>query len=53
MFTRVKVINGKNYYYLVESKRDGDKVSQRVVRYLGTSRPSPSIMADILKVVKG
>jgi len=39
MFIRVKTIKNKDYYYLVENKRDGDKVKQKVVKYLGTTRP--------------
>jgi hypothetical protein len=50
MFIRAKVINGKNYYYLVQNRRYGDKVKQRVVRYLGTTKPNPQAIADALKV---
>jgi hypothetical protein len=50
MFIRAKTINGKNYYYLVENRWDGEKVKQKVVRYLGTTKPNPQIIADALKV---
>lgn len=34
-FVREKEINGKKYLYLVKSIRNGDKVRQKVLRYLG------------------
>ncbi len=36
MFIRAKFINGRNYYYLVESKRLGGRVVQRALAYLGS-----------------
>ncbi|MGH9896281.1 MAG: IS1634 family transposase, partial [bacterium] len=36
-FIRAKKRGDKTYYYLVEGIRDGDRVKQRVIRYLGTS----------------
>jgi len=38
-FVRVKWIRGNKYYYLVESRREGKNVKQRVLKYLGTSIP--------------
>ena len=35
-FVRTKKQGNKIYYYLVESKRDGKKVRQKVIKYLGT-----------------
>lgn len=36
-FIRTKKIKGKNYYYVVEGKRDEEgKVKQKVIKYLGT-----------------
>jgi len=36
-FVRAKKIKGKNYYYIVEGKRDEEgKVKQKVIKYLGT-----------------
>jgi len=35
MFTRSKIVDGKKYYYLVESYREGGKVRQRTLAYLG------------------
>lgn len=34
-FVRTKTIKGNTYYYLVEGVRDGAKVRQRVLLYLG------------------
>ena len=39
MFKRIKTINGKKYRYLVENVRDGHKVKQKVVKYLGPVDP--------------
>ena len=38
-FIRVKYIAGRPYYYLVRSVREGGKVKQKVVKYLGTRKP--------------
>jgi len=34
-FIREKEINGRKYLYLVRSERIGDKVRQKVVKYIG------------------
>jgi len=39
-FIRKKKISGQTYYYLVESKRDGKKVRQKVIKYLGKKKLS-------------
>lgn len=36
VFIRKKVRNGNTYYYIVETKREGNKVSQKVIYYIGT-----------------
>ena len=36
-FIRAKKRGDKTYYYLVENKREGKKVNQKVLKYLGTS----------------
>jgi len=36
-FIRAKKRGDKTYYYLVENKREGKKVRQKVLKYLGTS----------------
>jgi len=48
MFIRMKTIKGKRYYYLVENKRYGHVVKQRVVSYLGKSVP-PGLLEGILR----
>lgn len=36
-YIRAKKIKGKNYYYIVEGKRDEEgKVKQKVILYMGT-----------------
>lgn len=53
-YIRAKKRNGKTYYYLVEGVREGNKVRQKVLQYLGTSKeiktPKKSIMLDELTV---
>jgi hypothetical protein len=39
-FIRKKTIKGNDYFYEVESIRDGDKVRQKVIKYLGTTKPT-------------
>ena len=39
-FIRTKRQGSRVYYYLVESKRDGNKVRQKVIKYLGTEPPT-------------
>jgi len=39
-FIRVKRHGNREYYYLVEGKRDGNKVRQKVIKYLGTQPPT-------------
>ena len=34
-FVRVKRFGNREYYYLVEGKREGKKVRQKVIKYLG------------------
>ena len=38
-YTRIKTISGHDYKYVVEGKRDGDSVQQKVVAYLGPVNP--------------
>ena len=38
-YTRIKIINGKSYKYLVAGKRVDGKVQQKVVKYLGPVNP--------------
>jgi len=39
-FIRVKRFGNRKYYYLVEGKREGKKVRQKVLKYLGTEPPT-------------
>jgi len=39
-FIRVKRHGTREYYYLVEGKREGKKVRQKVIKYLGTEPPT-------------
>jgi len=39
MFERIMTIKSKQYRYLVENVRDGLKVKQKVVKYLGPVDP--------------
>ena len=37
-YIRTKKVKGKNYYYIVEGKRDKEgKVKQKVIKYLGNT----------------
>jgi hypothetical protein len=39
-YVRVQKRGKRSYFYLVRSERNGDRVRQKVIRYLGTTRPS-------------
>ena len=45
-FIRTKKINGKTYYYLVESIRVDGKIKQKVVKYIGKSKNLVSMIND-------
>lgn len=42
-FIREKEINGNRYLYLVKSIREGDRVRQKVIKYIG---PKSEISED-------
>ena len=50
-YVRTKRRGQKVYYYLVESKREGNKVRQQIIRYLGTKPPTEEELENILKEV--
>ena len=52
MFVRKKIIYGKTYYYLVENYREGNKVKQRVLKYIGDRKPTPDELEKMIKGVK-
>jgi len=39
-FIRSKRKGNRVYYYLVENRREGKKVRQKVIKYLGAERPT-------------
>lgn len=51
-YVRVKRRGNKSYYYLVESKREGKRVSQHIIRYLGTEPPTKEQLETLLREVK-
>lgn len=53
MFIRVKKFDKREYYYLVEGYREGGKVKQRVIKYLGKEKPTPGELEEIIKGIKG
>ena len=50
-YVRAKHRGQRVYYYLVESKREGNKIRQRIIRYLGTKPPTEEELENILKEV--
>jgi len=50
-YVRVKRRGDRNYYYLVQSKREGKKVRQHIIRYLGTQRPTKEQQEAIIREV--
>ena len=50
-YVRAKYRGQKVYYYLVESKREGKKVRQRIIRYIGTKPPTEEELENMLKEV--
>jgi hypothetical protein len=48
-FVRAKKFNGRIYYYLVENHWDHGKVRQKVLRYLGKTKPSPQALQQIMR----
>ena len=54
-FIRVKRRKDRNYYYLVENRREGKKVRQKVLKYLGASIPEDieSIKRELGKAKRG
>lgn len=48
-FIREKEINGRKYLYLVENKRIGDTVRQKVLRYIGPKSTTPNQQLEKIK----
>lgn len=53
VYIRSKKIKGNLYYYLVKSIREGDRVKQITLDYLGTEKPSSSEFIRLKKRYKG
>lgn len=51
MFVRSKKQGNKTYYYLVESKREGKRVIQKAIKYLGAEKPTPGELEDIIDII--
>jgi len=47
-FVRVKRQGNRSYYYLVESRREGPKVRQKVIKYLGATPPTKEELEAML-----
>jgi len=48
-FVRTKRKGNRIYYYLVENKREGKKVRQKVIKYLGTETPTKERIENIVE----
>ena len=51
-YVRVQKRGTRHYYYLVESEREGKKVRQKVLQYLGTVKPSQDSVDHIIDDIK-
>ena len=51
-FVRKQKRGNRSYYYLVESKRDGNKVKQINLQYLGIQKPSEEKIDIMIKQIK-
>jgi hypothetical protein len=48
-FVRTKRKGNRTYYYLVESRREGNKVRQKVIKYLGAEMPTKEQIETLRK----
>ena len=51
-YIRKKIVKGKEYWYLCKSVREGSKVRQEIIKYIGTQKPSPQEVENLKKGVK-
>ena len=51
-YIRVQKRGNRRYYYLVKSEREGSKVRQKVLQYLGTSKPSKDDVDAIITKIR-
>lgn len=49
MFVRKKTRGEKIYYYLVKSVRKGNKVRQKVIKYLGKKKPNKKEVNSLIE----
>ena len=49
VYIREKKQGKYSYYWLVESYREGSKVRQSVIKYLGKVKPSPEELEEIIR----
>ena len=47
-FVRTKRQGNRIYYYLVENKREGKKVRQKVIKYLGAEPPTKEQIENMI-----
>jgi len=52
VFVRTKRKGGGVYYYLVESKREGKKVRQKIIKYLGAEPPTKEQIESMIRRIK-
>jgi len=48
-YVREKKVKGRNYYYLVKSVREGGRVRQVNLEYLGPKKPSRRHIKELRK----
>jgi hypothetical protein len=46
MYVRSKIVKGRTYFQIVEGRRDGERVRQRVVLYLGQTADPRKALAE-------
>ena len=51
-YIRERRRGNRTYYYLVESRREGNKVRQKVLKYLGTTLPTAEKLASLKEEFK-
>ncbi len=51
-FIRVQKRGERRYYYLVKTQREGKRVRQKVLQYLGTSKPSKNDLNEIIDGIR-
>ncbi len=52
-FLRTKKFGGRVYFYLVEDHREDKRVKQKVLKYLGTEKPSAEALERLIREIKG